>query len=310
MDAIAVIATAKLRILRHAIAGLRKHSRLKTAVVAGFGVGYWCGTYFLFRGGFGFVEKFLPGLGEILINRLFYLFFLATFIMLVFSNMVLVYSLSYKSKEVDFLTAMPVRHSAILKWKFAEGLFFSSWASLFLAGPLILAYGIDRSAPLSYYVSVPAFLLPFLLIAAGVGTSLIIIVVRFFPGRKALGVFLLVSLAVAAFVLLRKPEPDPEGDILNFPLPVLDRMVRFARASRNALLPSTWLVKGMLLEAKGYVEAAPWRAERLLALGMLWSNGLLSVFSWPRRCSTPAFAGARARGEGGISFAGASSSGD
>lgn len=277
MGEIAIIATTKLRILSHVIAGLREHSRLKIAVIVGFGVGYWCGTYFLFRGAFHFVNNFLPGLGELLINRLFYLFFLATFIMLVFSNMVLIYSLSYKSKEVDFLTAMPIRHTTILKWKLVEAIFFSSWASLFLAGPLVLAYGIDRSARIGYYLSVPAFLLPLLLIAAGVGASLIIVVVRFFPKRKLLASFLLVSAVVAGFLLLRKPNTGPEGDILHSPLPVLDDMMRFARVSRSAVLPSTWLVQGLLLGAKGYAETTPWLKDRLLALGMLWSNGLMSL---------------------------------
>jgi len=275
MGEIAIIASTKLTILKHAIAGLRKHSRLKIAVVSAFGVGYWCGAYFLFRGGFDFIEKFLPGLGELLINRLFYLFFLATFIMLVFSNMILVYSLTYKSREVSFLTAMPVRHSAIFKWKFAEALFFSSWASLFLAGPMILAYGIDRAAGLTYYVYVPAFLVPFMLIAAGIGGALITVLVRFFPKRKLLAAFLLALVGVGVFLLLPKPAADSGADILQSPVPVLDDMMRFARVSRSELLPSTWLVKGLLLDARGYPEASLWREDKLLGLGMLWSNGLM-----------------------------------
>jgi ABC-2 type transport system permease protein len=277
MGETATIATVKLRILKHSVEGLRKHSRLKIAVIAGFGVGYWCGSYFLFRGGFGFVERFLPGLGELLINRLFYLFFLATFVMLVFSNMILVYSLAYKSKEVDFLTAMPLRHATIFKWKFAETLFFSSWASVFLAGPLILAYGMDRSAPIGYYLSVPAFLFPFLLVAGGLGGSAMVVLVRFFPRRKLLAAVVLTVIAAAALFVLRKPAASSGGDILESPLPVLDQMMRFARVSRSELLPSTWLVKGMLLEAKGYPEVTPWPHDKLLGLGMLWANGLMAV---------------------------------
>jgi len=277
MGEIATIATSKLRILRHSVEALRKHSRLKIAVVAAFGVGYWAGAYFLFRGAFQFMERFLPGLGELLVNRLFYLFFLATFIMLVFSNMILVYSLTYKSKEVEFLTVMPLRHATIFKWKLGEALFFSSWASLFMAGPLILAYGIDRSATFTYYLSVPAFLLPFLLIAAGVGGSLMVVLVRFFPRRKFLAAFMVVLIVVGAMLLLRKPAPTSEGDTLESPLPVLDDMMRFARVSRSELLPSTWLVKGMLLEARGDPESAWWAKDKLMGLGMLWSNGLMAI---------------------------------
>jgi len=275
MGEIATIGTTKLRILRHAIAGLKEHSRLKIAVIGAFGIGYWCGSYFLFRGGFDFIERFLPGLGELLINRLFYLFFLATFIMLVFSNMILLYSLSYKSKEVDFLIAMPIRHLTIFKWKFVEALFFSSWASLFLAGPMLLAYGIDRAAGISYYLFMPAFLIPFLLIAAGLGGSLILVVVRFFPRRKAIAALLLVSVAAGGLVLAGSSETKSEKDILQSPLPVLDDMMRFARLSRSPLLPSTWLMKGMLLDAKGDPGTTSWSKDKLLGLGMLWSNGLM-----------------------------------
>ena len=273
----ATIAATKLRILKHSVEALRKHSRLKVAFIAGFGVAYLCGSYFLFRGGFRFVERFLPGLGELLINRLFYLFFLATLVMLVFSNTILVYSLAYKSKEVDFLTAMPLRHSTVFKWKFAEALFFSSWASVFLAGPLILAYGMDRNATISYYLSVPVFLFPFLLIAGGVGGSLMVVLVRFFPRRKFVAAVVLVLAAGGALFLIRKPVPASGGDILESPLPVLDDMMRFARVSRSEFLPSTWLVKGILLEAKGHPEATPWPEDKLLSLGMLWANGLMAV---------------------------------
>ncbi len=277
MGEIATVASAKMAILRHAVAGLRKHSRLKIAVVVGFGLGYWCGTYFLFRGAFDFIERYLPGLGGLLINRLFYLFFLATFIMLVFSNMILVYSLSYKSKEVDFLGALPLRHATIFQWKFLEAVFFSSWASLFLAGPMILAYGIDRSARIAYYLSVPAFLLPFLLIAAAIGGVLILVVVRYFGKVKLVAGFLLMGALIAGLLLGGKSEIPEEKDILQYPMPALDNMMRFARLSRSELLPSTWLVKGMLLEAEGHARTTPWRGERLLALGMLWSNSLMGL---------------------------------
>jgi ABC-2 type transport system permease protein len=277
MGEIATIALNKLRIVRHSLEALRRHSRLKIAVVTTFGVGYLAGAYFLFRGAFRFMERFLPGLGDLLVNRLFYLFFLATFIMLVFSNMILVYSVIYKSREVDFLAAMPVRHSTIFRWKFGEALFFSSWASLFMAGPLLLAYGIDRSAAFTYYLSVPLFLIPFFLIAAGIGGCLMVLLVRFFPRRKFLAALALVFVAATALFLLREPTGGSEGDILELPLPVLDDMMRFARLSRGELLPSTWLVKGILLEAKGYPEAIPWARDKLMALGMLWSNGLMAL---------------------------------
>ncbi len=277
MGEITALATSKLRILRHSAEALKKHSRLKIAVVVAFGFGYWMGAYLLFRGAFQFMERFLPGLGEVLVNRLFYLFFLATFIMLVFSNMILVYSLTYKSREVEFLTAMPVGHASIFKWKFAEAVFFSSWASLFMAGPLILAYGVDRSATFMYYLSVPAFLVPFLLIAAGMGGSLTVLLVRFFPRRKLLAGLALLLIVLGAFFFVEKPAGTSQRDVLESPLPVLDDMMRFARASRSELLPSTWLVKGMLLEARGYPESAPWGREKLLGLGMLWSNGFMAV---------------------------------
>ncbi len=277
MGELAPIVNTKLRILRHSIEGLREHSRLKIAVIAAFGLGYLFGSFFLFRGGFHFVERFLPGLGGLLINRLFYLFFLATFIMLIFSNMVLVYSLAYKSKEVDFLTAMPLRHSTIFQWKFSEAVFFSSWASLFMSGPLILAYGIDRSANIAYYLSVPAVLFPFLLIAAGIGGSLIVVLVRFFPRKKFLAGFVLVMVAVGLFVLFHKPPSESQGNALQSPLPVLDDMMRFARVSRSNLLPSTWLVEGILLNVEDRPEATPWAGDKLLGLGMLWANGLMAL---------------------------------
>ncbi len=133
------------------LASLRQQSRLMTAVILVFVLGYLVAGYFLFRAGFWQLARF-PGLGGLLIDRMLYLFFAFLMLMLVFSNMVIGYSTVFKSEETQWLLTLPVRAREVFRWKLLESAILASWAFLFLSAPFLLAYGSVRQVGNWFYL--------------------------------------------------------------------------------------------------------------------------------------------------------------
>ena len=100
---------------------------------------------------------------------LFAVFFLSLFIMLTFSNAIIAYGSLFRSEETAFLFARPFFPWQIFAYKVSETLLFSSWAFLFLALPLIVAYGVSERSPWYFYPGAAAFFGVFAVIPAAVG---------------------------------------------------------------------------------------------------------------------------------------------
>jgi len=111
-----------------------------------FAVGLFGLFYFMFT---EVVE--LEAFGDLLLHRLLDMFFLVTFSMLVFSNLVVALTTIHRSKDIEFLMVQPVQRTSIFWAKYFESLFFSSWPFIYLFLPLCLAYGLASGFPLYFY---------------------------------------------------------------------------------------------------------------------------------------------------------------
>ncbi len=142
-------------------------------------------------------------LGQVFMDRLFYLGWSIIFYLLILSNLITGFSTFYRNPEVAFLMTLPLDNSQIFKVKFVENLIYSSWALLILGIPLTLAYGsLQDLIFLQYILVFVTGILPFLFIAtvsAGLLLMLLIYLSRFLQMRT---LFLLLGLLfIGAFYL-------------------------------------------------------------------------------------------------------------
>ena len=107
--------------------------------------------------------------GFFIVVILFAVFFLSLFIMLTFSNAIIAYGSLFRSEETAFLFARPFFPWQVFAYKVSETLLFSSWAFLFLALPLIVAYGVSGRSPWYFYPGAAAFFAVFAVIPAAAG---------------------------------------------------------------------------------------------------------------------------------------------
>ncbi|MCG3148516.1 MAG: hypothetical protein PCFJNLEI_01960 [Verrucomicrobiae bacterium] len=240
------------RLLRRRVLAIREQSWLMIAVMASFVLGYWGASYLMFHHGFRFLAS-LPGVGGMVVERMLYLFFAFLFVMLLFSNMIIGYSSLFKSQETQWMLTLPVPAHEVFRWKLVETSVLASWAFIFLAAPMIVAYGLARGVGWIFYLKVFVLFLPFTMIPAAVGSLVILAVTRYLHRRVfkwvLFGVGAMVLLACVFFVRPINAADLQESQMIG----ALDQILRNSRFTRYPLLPSSWVAQSMIAWGDGWM---------------------------------------------------------
>ena len=238
------------------------------AVLAGFVIGYLVLGYWLFFEGLNFLYRF-PLVGSLLSQRILYLIFGFFFVMLVFSNLIIGYSTLFTSRETSWLLSLPLPPRNIYRWKFLESLVVSSWALLFLSAPMMIAYGRVHAAEPIFFAQVALVFLPFVVIPAVIGSTIIVFLVRLLGKRDVKNVVLLLGFGVLALLIFGvKPVTDADAiaaqDVLSF-----DQLLRHTRLSVNPYLPSAWLTQTILAWSDGLMRQGAFYFLLLLSYALM-----------------------------------------
>ncbi|MEI8372393.1 MAG: hypothetical protein WCJ35_06100 [Planctomycetota bacterium] len=256
------------RILRTQLAQGFAKSRLRYALVIVLSILLWFGLFHLVLEGFHFMKGTLPlRIHEQIVHAIFNMFFLALFLMLIFSSGVILYGSLFHGSEVAYLLTMPIREEWIFQHKFQHAVMLSSWGFVLLGSPMLVAYGVVAHAPWYYYAMMLPMLVAFVFIPAGIGAILLLAILHFFPRKRghllALTVVLMIGVTVWCFGSLFS---RPETDLLT-PRWFQEMLCRLQLAQEKPL-PNWWLSSG-LLEAAGNA----W-SEGAMFLVLLIANAL------------------------------------
>jgi ABC-2 type transport system permease protein len=246
MSEVGALASLKWVELRNRAGLFAQQSRFKIAVVAVFSVAFWVTLFELFYSGMSFLQRTaLQYNFSGLIGAMFYIFFFALTVMLTFSNAIIGYSSYFKSKETGFLLAAPLRAESVFLYKFAESLGFSSWAFLFLGTPLMAAYGRIFEVSWYFYPGSVLFLAAFMFIPAGFGAVVSMVVTVYMPRTRRSLVVGAVFAAILGMLIVVSRLMIVHGT-QSVDLKLVSEVFESTRFSRNPLLPSFWLSKGIL----------------------------------------------------------------
>jgi len=256
--------------IKNRLSRLAPGDGLKTVVLTLLGLGFWA---FMFGVSFKVLTYFraIEGLGDLLALRLLSMILLTFFSILVFSNIVTSLSTFYLSGELDILLSSPVKIENIYRAKFIETIVDSSWMTLIYGLPVFIAYGMVFKASLAYYLGLVLTIVPFLIIPAGIGIIVTMLLVNAFPARRAKDILVLLGLLffVVMYILFRMLQPEKLVDPDTFP--TLVQYLTAMRAPVSPLLPSYWATETLsplLRTVKG---------ETLFYLFMLWSTAAASI---------------------------------
>ncbi len=277
------LAWVRAKTLQNSLRLLRRQSRLKVFVILFFVVALWGGLFFVFRDGFRSLgTPPLEDFRDTIVQILFAVFFLSLFIMLTFSNAIIAYGSLFRSEETAFLFARPFLPWQIFVYKVSETLLFSSWAFLFLALPLIVAYGVSGRSPWYFYPGAAAFFAMFAVIPAAAGGAATLLIARFLPHsmRKVLALLaLIVAVPLAlgwAAGFLRFRETAGRYAAERWVSDVLGRL----SLSTSPLLPSFWIGDGIIQLKRGDPVAALFRFLLLLSTALFAATAGIHLGRW------------------------------
>ncbi len=232
------------------------------------------GAYYIFIRVFGYlmtVEVIGPGLLDRLIEMALFVFF----IMLLFSNVITSFSTFYNNRELDFLFSLPVPPTSIYLAKLFENCLYASWATLTIAFPLIIAYGVKIGAPVLYYPLSIASIVIYLFIPAAVASMLIAILLRIFPKLGAREVIMISIAFILGLTYLYIKINNP-GLLKIFETENEQTLLLFAAQLTTVggvYVPSTWLSNIL----RGFSDgSADWTFSFLLLSFVSLSTVLIS----------------------------------
>ncbi|MEK6590137.1 MAG: hypothetical protein AABZ11_05600 [Nitrospinota bacterium] len=210
------------------------------------------GDYLFFYRIISYLQRLPLDIGEILITQLLSIIFLTFISMLLFSNIITSLSTMYLSSDLELLIASPFSMSTVVISKFVHTTMNSSWMILIFGFPIFTAYGVVYSAQLYYYGILIAVIVPFLIIPAGIGIFITMLLMRFFPAKKTYQVMTFLGLIFGAglvmFFRFLKPEILLGKDV---PDDVIIQFVEGLKVPDYPFLPSTWAAKALISGAHG-----------------------------------------------------------
>ncbi|MFH1202501.1 MAG: hypothetical protein V1674_06400 [Candidatus Omnitrophota bacterium] len=258
-----IIFINKLKTVKNSFGLVGSQPAVKVIFISLFICAFLIGAFLAFYEGFRFLNS-LENIGLIIIERLFYLFFMGLFFMLIFSNIIVSYSTIYRADDLRLLFCLPLKSPAIFCIKFFESVVLSSWAFLFILLPFLVAYGIFRKVEFVFYLVATAVFLPFLVLSASIGAMISLLVVRFFNKiKKKLLVFLLMIIAavIGAFYL-RYRISQQYFSTTTF---IINQLIPNFEFAQNPILPNFWLVESIVSVTRGDFSKTTFFALLLLS---------------------------------------------
>lgn len=234
--------------LKNTFRELKKQSSLKVYFILGFILFFETGLTWFFIDGFQYLDSF-GGMGAMIINKLFALFFLGMGIMLILSGIVTTYSTTFRSDEIPYLLTGPFSITEIVTNRFLESTHLSSWAFFFIIIPFAGSFAWHQHMSPVFALWTVLFSVPFLLLCSGIGSILAFLLVRWFPRGRLLKISLVLGVIAACVIvwLIMHGSGRYTGDVTFR----ITRLVPGLKLASNALIPSYWISEGIIQLTRG-----------------------------------------------------------
>jgi ABC-2 type transport system permease protein len=208
-------------------------------------------------------------LGDYLIRLGLSWLFLTFLSFVAFSAVVTSLTTFFLSEDLRLLLAAPIPGDRLFYSRFVRALGQSTWMVVAFVLPVLLAVGLARCAPASYYLVAVLTVMPFVMIPTAVGSIVTLALVNVFPARRARDILMLMGLvfAVAIVVLLRFLRPERLLSVQS--LPDVTAFFATLQSPVTPLLPSFWAGESLFVGLAGSWD--------LLHLGALWTSALAAT---------------------------------
>ncbi|MCS7231173.1 MAG: hypothetical protein RMJ67_03435 [Elusimicrobiota bacterium] len=242
MNDFLAITNLNIKILLNSIKFATKTEKIRGVFINFIGIIFFISSYIISYEVVIYIST-LPVIGSLFVIRILALGFLSSFVMLIFSSIIIPFSTMFESEDFHFLFSLPVKYESIYLNKIMLTILRASWMILVIIIPFTTAFAVVKNFNLLKCLILLLAVLLKILIATTIGIMISILLSYFFPSKK-LKNFILVSLIIFLSVVysvlrfsqpekLLKPEYFPE--VFNY-LDFLSQPVAKA-------FPSWWVVE-------------------------------------------------------------------
>lgn len=205
-------------------------------------------------------------LGDYLLRLGLSWLFLTFLSFLAFSGIVTALSTFFLAEDLRLLLAAPVAARRLFHARFARTIVQASWMIVIFLLPVLAGVGLARCAPIGFYATAVATLVPFVFIPVAAGTAATLLLVNVFPARRARDILMLMGLlfAVSLVLLLRFVQPEQLMKVES--LPDVTDFFTALQSPITPLLPSFWAGETLFASLQG--------SRDLLHAGALWTTAL------------------------------------
>ena len=217
--------------------------------------------------------------GELLVQRLLSISFLIFLGLLVFSNIVTVFSTFYLADELEFLMSKPIPKDKLFTARFLESLAQSSWVIFIFGLPIFIAAGVGIGAGPAYFAGLIAVLVPFVAIPAVLASLIGLFITNILAANRTRDATLFLGLAAFSvlFVVIRSLRPERLLNPESFSS--IGEMLNLLAAPTTVYLPSDWAMNIVVPLLYGRSGVDYW------SLGLLYLTPLAFFFisAWAHR---------------------------
>ncbi len=212
--------------------------------------------------------KTFAELGDYLLRLGLSWLFLTFLSFLAFSGVVTALSTFFLSDDLRLLLAAPIAPRRLFHARFARTVVQASWMVVVFLVPVLMGVGVAACAPLSFYLTVGAVIVPFTVIPVAVGSAVTLLLVNIFPARRARDILMLMGLlfAAAIVVLLRFVQPEQLMKVES--LPEVTDFFATLQSPVTPMLPSFWAGEAVFASLQGSSDPLHVAALWTTAIGL------------------------------------------
>ncbi len=251
------------------LAGSR--SRKRTWILGIVGIAFWLAMFLVSARVLRYFQS-VEVIGDVLAHHLLSMVLLTFFSLLIFSHVITALSNLYLSKDLDLCHATPASLEEIFLSRVFYTIVDSSWMVIVFGLPVMMAYAWVYAPGPAFYVTLLHSGLAMVLIAAGVGVLVTMVLVSLFPAHRTRDILMLlvILLVVALYLLFRflRPERLVDPDAFFSAVQYLGAL----KAPDSPYLPTHWVTEALWRHLSGTPSG-----DYGFHLALLWSTALALV---------------------------------
>ncbi|MCS7227862.1 MAG: hypothetical protein NZ839_02735 [Endomicrobia bacterium] len=209
MKDLILLVKLRLKIFFNSIKFATKTERIRFIFLTIIGIFFFLSSYIISYQVVIYIST-LPVIGSLFTIRILALAFLSSFIMLIFSSLMVTFSTMYDNEDIQFLLFLPLNPNIIFIYKFMFTFFHSCWMIVIILVPFVVAFAVVKNFILSGYFILMISIIAKIFIAVTTGVSTSILLSYLFPSKKLKNIVLVIIIIVSAifYSFLRLGEPE------------------------------------------------------------------------------------------------------